>query len=352
MPQEHEYLREGQPVNGWGLFREVEQIFTHLANPELPDETFLDFLNQVDAAPEVRGMALNYVQGFNAARADVIGTRSLAFESRAQDAIGGDQAFRFPEGYDRLPHWLWSQCHSNAELRLGTVVEKIEWCRGQVSVTARSLSGAKEVISAPRIIITLPLAILELPEAEHGVQLNPRPAGLDQALERLEMGDAVRVTFLLSLSFWQDHQPLGEAGFIHTDEAAFPTWWTTLPGPSRGLTAWAGGPRAERVSALTDERIADEAVESLAGILKMSRETVASEIESWHLHNWRRDPFARGAYSYARVGGLEAREQLAQPFDDTLYFAGEATDTEGHNATVHGAIASGLRAAHQILQNS
>jgi monoamine oxidase len=36
--------------------------------------------------------------------------------------------------------------------------------------------------------------------------------------------------------------------------------------------------------------------------------------------------------------------------EDTLFFAGEATDTTGHNGTVHGAIASGHRAANQILR--
>ena len=39
----------------------------------------------------------------------------------------------------------------------------------------------------------------------------------------------------------------------------------------------------------------------------------------------------------------------AAPVEETLYFAGEGTETEGHPATVHGAIASGRRAARQIL---
>jgi monoamine oxidase len=34
--------------------------------------------------------------------------------------------------------------------------------------------------------------------------------------------------------------------------------------------------------------------------------------------------------------------------EDTLFFAGEATNTEGHQGTVHGAIATGLRAAQEI----
>ena len=44
-----------------------------------------------------------------------------------------------------------------------------------------------------------------------------------------------------------------------------------------------------------------------------------------------------------------AQEALARPLETTLFFAGEATDTAGHNGTVHGAIASGRRAAKEIL---
>ena len=49
-----------------------------------------------------------------------------------------------------------------------------------------------------------------------------------------------------------------------------------------------------------------------------------------------------------KVGGTGAREKLAEPLDETLYFAGEATDTE-QSGTVGGALASGLRAAKEIL---
>ena len=40
---------------------------------------------------------------------------------------------------------------------------------------------------------------------------------------------------------------------------------------------------------------------------------------------------------------------MTLPAADTLYFAGEHTDTTGHWGTVHGALRSGLRAARQLL---
>jgi monoamine oxidase len=73
-------------------------------------------------------------------------------------------------------------------------------------------------------------------------------------------------------------------------------------------------------------------------------------LEDAHTHDWQTDPFSLGAYSYGKVGCDGAQEALAEPLENTLYFAGEATDTTGNNGTVHGAIASGNRAAEQILE--
>ena len=72
-------------------------------------------------------------------------------------------------------------------------------------------------------------------------------------------------------------------------------------------------------------------------------------VASW-THNWMNDPYSRGAYSYTVVGGSGAPAKLARPVRGTLFFAGEASDSEGRTATVHGAIASGRRAAKQALR--
>jgi hypothetical protein len=56
-----------------------------------------------------------------------------------------------------------------------------------------------------------------------------------------------------------------------------------------------------------------------------------------------------GAYSYVPVGAITAPIRLAEPVADTLFFAGEATNSDGHSGTVHGAIATGYRAADELL---
>ena len=73
------------------------------------------------------------------------------------------------------------------------------------------------------------------------------------------------------------------------------------------------------------------------------------DLVDWRITRWGADPWARGAYSYLAPGtSSTTRRTLAQPVDARIFFAGEATDLD-HPATVHGALASGLRAAAEVL---
>jgi monoamine oxidase len=95
--------------------------------------------------------------------------------------------------------------------------------------------------------------------------------------------------------------------------------------------------------------IVRQALESLSRVFA-GRPPSELELEAAYLHNWQADPFARGAYSYIAVGGGDARGMLAAPLEDTLFFAGEATDTEDEAATVTGALQTGERAAREVTE--
>lgn len=65
--------------------------------------------------------------------------------------------------------------------------------------------------------------------------------------------------------------------------------------------------------------------------------------------DWGRNPFSLGAFAAALPGQWKARAALEQPIGERIFFAGEA---QGGKAvqTVHGAYASGQRAARRILK--
>lgn len=64
---------------------------------------------------------------------------------------------------------------------------------------------------------------------------------------------------------------------------------------------------------------------------------------------WRADPDVRGAYSHARPGRAAAREALALPLEDRLFFAGEACSVTAYG-TVNGAWTTGVIAAEAALR--
>jgi monoamine oxidase len=95
----------------------------------------------------------------------------------------------------------------------------------------------------------------------------------------------------------------------------------------------------------------DRGLTTLNRLLAVSLPTLEERLEGAYFHDWQCDPFSRGAYSYGKVGADGAQEELAKPVDQLLFFAGEATASAGSNGTVHGAMASGYRAAKESLSS-
>ena len=127
----------------------------------------------------------------------------------------------------------------------------------------------------------------------------------------------------------------------------FSVWWTQNPLVAPVITGWAGGPPA--VELADNDDVEDAALRELARAFGMKRARLDALVESVHTHDWRHDRFIRGAYSYAGVGGTYAPRILARAFGNTVFLAGEATDSST-GGTVEGALASGKRAAEHALK--
>ena len=168
-------------------------------------------------------------------------------------------------------------------------------------------------------------------------------------MRALRFGQVVRLILRFREAFWENSRETSEKGFLFSEERLFPTWWTPLPVHAPVLTGWSAGPHADDLLGKPRSTIVLEAIASLARISGCPRERLDGLLEAAYSHDWHGDPFARGAYSYVPSGALGARKRLAEPIAATLYFAGEATNLDGHGGTVHGAIASGRRAARQCI---
>jgi monoamine oxidase len=337
----------------------IGTILQALNNWQGEDRSFQSFINERFSDrrwAEARRSASGYVEGFDAAEPDQVSVRWLAQSEAALASIDGGRSFLLVDGYDRLLWHLRMGLHpERTALLLNTVVQTIEWSRGHIEVTARSALGtALEAFTARAAVITLPLGVLAAPpEAPGAVRFSPDLPGKRAAIERLAMGHTVKVVLRFRETFWehgaQELPRLERLSFLFSDDEVMPTWWTSHPLLTPTLTGWAGGPRAAKLARQTDEAIAGQALEALARVLHVRRGALEARLEAWHLHNWSADLYACGAYSYVRAGGMDAPGQLGAPVEDTLFFAGEATNTDGFTGLVHGALVTGTRAAHEII---
>lgn len=303
--------------------------------PEEGDWTFAAFLAERKLPEEKAARAKSYVEGFNAADANVIGTAGLRKQQEAEDAIEGDRLFRIREGYDRLPLFLLDRfLEAGGRVRLNQQVTEIAWKPGEVWVRAGKISEFR----ARSVVIALPLGVMQA----GSVRIWPEPPAVTEAVRALAMGSASRITLVFRDRFWESSAE--GLSFLFAPSEAVPVWWSSAPDGSPVLTGWIGGPRAE--AGPSGDALRDAAMASLRKVFR--REDLDESLLSWHTRDWQRDSLSMGAYSYVPAGAIRASDVLAQPVSDTLYFAGEHTDTTGHRGTVHAALRSGLRVVSQM----
>jgi monoamine oxidase len=291
--------------------------------PKGKDVSFRTFLARQRLPKLTRTLATMMVQGFDAADPGVVSAREIV-EEWSGGSLGLSQP-RPQGGYAPLLEFL----ASDSTVQLNTVVQSIRWKRSSVEVRG-TFRGEAWSAWAPRAIVTVPIGVLPSLVREKRA-----------ALKKLASGPVVRIALAFRKAFWEKEHP--GVAFFHAPDAPFPTFWTPLPMHAPLITCWAGGPKAARLTGSSEKKLLTQALASLRRVFPD-----AEEPRAYLLHDWQADPFARGGYSYVRVGGTGARAELAEPLEDTLFFAGEATDTE-QSGTVGGALASGLRAAQQIL---
>jgi monoamine oxidase len=355
----HWFLREGKLSNDVTFWEDIQSVFERLERLREPDLSFADFLSLycADLDPKIRDMALMFVEGFDAADASLASARAILQEQKDSSDIEEDRSFRLLDGYDRVIDWLASGLDARqAGIRLNTVVSNLIWKKGAVALHAKAPGKARQFLG-DCALVTLPLGVFKAQENELGsVRIEPELAEFRRAVAQLEMGSVVKVILCFREAFWESEgfptlpegQTLRDACFLHGRGPKVFTWWNLLPVRSNVLVGWSGGPAAAQLSHRRPDEVIREALVSLAQFFGVPAESLAPRLERSMVADWQADPFARGAYSYTGVGGQGARDTLARPIENTLFFAGEATHT-GQSGTVAGAIASGYRAADQIL---
>lgn len=362
----HWYFENDQLSRSHAFWKQIEGLMDQMKS--LPaDQSVKQFLDSLpdNDSQRARAMLARYVEGFHAADLDQIGIRGLRKANEAADAIEGDKAFRFVGGYRAMIDAMRVEAESyGVRIQTGIVVTEIHWQGERVEVVCESREGAEintQTFSAAAAIITLPLAVLQSGAVRFVPELPPAKR---EAVQQLKVGNVVKLNLHFRERFWEhvkvwderaEPADFSDAGFFHAASLPLPTWWTQLPMRAPLLVGWAGGPHADRLlqtsaadPASIEQAIVEQGLYSLSHIFNLPVKEIGDQLTGFNFHNWQKDTFALGAYSYVPVNGLASQGLLAEPLDDRLYFAGEAASI-GHIGTVHGAMQTGYRAAEEIL---
>ncbi|HYZ91274.1 MAG TPA: NAD(P)/FAD-dependent oxidoreductase [Actinomycetota bacterium] len=240
---------------------------------------------------------------------------------------GFNRTFRVVEGYSTL----MSALADGLDVRGSTPVRRIEWGREGVVAVCDS-----QRFAADCAVITLPLAILQAGDVSFAPEL---PADKREAIAGIGAGPAAKAILRFDRPRWPD-----DLTFITT---TFDTqlWWTPgrgRPQPAPVVTALMGGGGVRRMREHDDPAlVALEHLEAMLG------EKLRSHLVEARWIDWGADAWSKMGYSFLPPGGTGLRARLAEPVDDVLFFAGEATNPM-RPATVHGALESGAVAAGRI----
>jgi monoamine oxidase len=281
------------------------------------------------------------VEGYDAADPARASTLALRDEWMGGDGGERDQA-RLEEGYGALLRFLESECRKHgATIRLNAEVKGIEVGRGKTIVGCAD--GRHD--EADAVIVTVPPPILR------GIAFVPALPAKMAAVTNIGYGNVIKILLRFERRWWADFHgaDLARMSFLFSDEIV-PTWWTQYPRPHPVLTGWLAGPRTEKMMHLSSEEIVDTGLASLARAFDVSTDDLGKQLIASRAIDWRKDPFARGAYSYATPETKAARAELLEPVDGIVFFSGEALYQGKEMGTVEAALASGRETATRILR--
>ncbi|MBL4647295.1 MAG: FAD-dependent oxidoreductase [Rhizobiales bacterium] len=235
-------------------------------------------------------------------------------------------------GYDEI----LTPLAEGLDIRLGHPVEKIEYEAGD---GASVYVGGIE-FEANFVICTCPLGVLQSGDIEFDP---PLPKKITKSINHIGMGNVTKIALKFEQAFWPvDTQYFG----LMTKEKGRWNYFLNYRTFSKQniLLGFSVGDYAQKAEQLSDQEMTADAMDAIRSMFGNR----APNPSNARMTRWSKDPFTKGAYSYAKLGSKPADfDDLAQPIAKTLIFAGEHTNFKYH-ATTHGAHLSGLAAADII----
>ncbi|MCU0818516.1 MAG: FAD-dependent oxidoreductase [Beijerinckiaceae bacterium] len=234
-----------------------------------------------------------------------------------------------PRGYGRL----LERYAEGLDIALATPVSAVDFSGAGVQIeTPRGTVRARAVIITASVNVLKSGAIRFTPEL---------PAETRSAIDGLGMGALTKLALKFEgtkfgQSSWTQFFDSSSRGDLVNFE--FWPWGNDL------VVAHFGGDYARSVAAQGEAAAVEHMLGRFVAILG---EDARKAFRGGRLAGWSADPYALGGYSIAKPGQSQARDALAMPVANRLWFAGEASAGAG-SMTAGGAALAGARAIAMI----
>jgi len=236
-------------------------------------------------------------------------------------------------GFDQFT----SHLSKNLDIRLNSPVSKITYSSDGVEVFANDKTYTPDVV-----VVTVPLGVLQKNLIEFVPDL---PEKKKEAINNISWGSVNKVIFKFPYNFWGDVENF----FIEReDRHAFTTWLSNEVMVNEPVIySFFSGEFSRNMEKETDDYIIEEAMKSL----RVAYGDDIPEPEAYLITRWGMEPYILGSYSAPghNQDDLKLRTELANPIQNKIFFAGEATSVLEYGFT-HGALYTGLREAKKIKE--
>jgi len=249
--------------------------------------------------------------------------------------------FDYANADDLTPNFLCAQGYGSIvahrgrglPLRLNTPVRRVRW-DGPGAVVETDAGS----IRARAVIVTASTGVL----ASGAIRFTPDlPIATQEAVADIPMGMLAKIPLKI-----RDRrfglEPFTDVLLARRGRRDL--YFLSFPFATDLMVGFVGGDLGWELSAAGEAAAVDFATQ---GLVEMFGSDAAGAVEKGGLTPWASNPWTRGAYAAAIPGRYGARETLARPVGDRIFFAGEAL-AGGLVQTCGGAFRSGEAAARAV----
>ncbi|MGZ3773997.1 MAG: flavin monoamine oxidase family protein [Pseudobdellovibrionaceae bacterium] len=359
---ENHLRKQYQLAFEWNLY-DLLTFTRKIKRYEGPDISAKQWLDQQNYSKFGHNLLDLFFTGHVPGHLDEISLKGFASDRIAEQNMEGKE-YGFVNGYSNfvkeMSHGLKQYHGQTLDIRFGAFVNYIKYGNNHVEVRTRD----GRIFIAKTVILTASVGMLKSDEI---VFDPPLPREKEDALHCLSMGDEAKIALKFKKRFWpEDAVFFNRIDSHHEMARTYFVPFSPYEEKNVVLTALFAGAEADKIKNMHDT----EVIKALCRDFDRMFPDAAPTYELLVFHEpqepiylrqqWSRDPYAKGADSFLRVGAersvpvTKARSILSYSGSTPgLFWAGEATVHSGYSqpCSTHGAHFSGLRAAREVAHS-